>query len=357
MASSVSTNVQLEVIVAGNADRFAIARFLEAKFGSDVPAGFLDGAFLHWKFFAARPDWNGSRSYIAWQGGEVAAHVCAWPLAFSGPAGNIRALHLIDWAARSDIAGAGTMIYRHLMDLSGSVLAIGGSASARRVLPKIGFKPFGTVEIYARVVRPWRQLRTRPRGSTWREAARLARNTAWSFPPPPAAGPGWSALRVDRAPVELDSVLRRAAIVDFSCGVRTAALLDYLIDCPIASCELFTVSHGGTLRGYFLLNHVGGQSRIIDIFVDSAFVADWLAAYRLAVGAAAARPATCEITAFSSSSWVAEMLRHEGFRLRGEKPVALFDPKGQFNGVLPLNLQMVDSDAFFLYSPSFPYLT
>jgi hypothetical protein len=357
MATSVSNKVQLEVTAAGKEDQFAVARFLGTEFGSDVPDGFLGAAFLDWKFFAARPEWNGSRSYIVPQGGEVAAHVCAWPLVFSGPSGDIRSVHLIDWAARSDVAGAGMMIYRHLMDLSGSVLAIGGSASARRVLPKIGFQPFGTVEIYARIVRPWLQFRTRPRGSTWREAARLARNTAWSFPPPPTPGSGWSAGRVDRAPVELDSVRRHGAVVDFSCGVRTAALLDYLLGCPIASCELFTVSHDGTLRGYFLLNHVGGQSRVIDIFVDSALPSDWLAVYRLAVRAAAVRPATCEITAFSALSWVAEMLRREGFRLRDEKPVVLFDPRGQFSGVPPLHLQMVDSDAFFLQSPLFPYLT
>jgi hypothetical protein len=66
MASSVSNKVRFEVTVAGKEDRVAIARFVEVEFGSDVPDGFQ--AFLDWKFFAAGPEWNGSRNYIGREG-------------------------------------------------------------------------------------------------------------------------------------------------------------------------------------------------------------------------------------------------------------------------------------------------
>jgi hypothetical protein len=105
------------------------------------------------------------------------------------------------------------------------------------------------------------------------------------------------------------------------------------------------------------LNPVGGQCRIVDIWVDSEDRHDWQSAYRSAARAAADLPGTCEVTAASALPWVAEILRRDGFRQRGEKPVALYDPGGRLAGAPPVHLQMVDSDAFFLHSPSYPFVT
>ena len=113
----------------------------------------------------------------------------------------------------------------------------------------------------------------------------------------------------------------------------------------------------GQLRGYYLLNRIGGQCRIIDLYVDSAAPPDWQAAYRLAVNDAASQPQTCEITTFCSLPWVGKLLESEGFHQRDERPAMLFGREKSFAGAQQVHLQMVECDAFVVYSPSYPYLT
>jgi hypothetical protein len=334
-----------------------IARFLSDIFGPDVPVGFWDPRFLAWKFFDPHPAWEGTRSYVVEQEGAIVAHACVWPIPFRFGASRLACTHLIDWAATPAAPGVGIAVYRRLMQMSEAVLAMGGSDQARRVLPKIGFKPLGAVSRYARIIRPWRQYRTRRRGSFPREAARLFRNTLWSLASKSAAPREWSAQPMPRAGLDLDTLLTKAAPGGFTSRHRSAAALNYLLDCPLAPPRLFAVEHGSTLRGYFLLNTVAGQCRIIDMFVDSTLPAEWQAAYRLAVSQAASQPDTCEIVTFSSLSWIDTLLEEEGFHKRDERPTMLFDPQGTFSGAPPLHLQMADSDACFLSSPSFPYLT
>jgi hypothetical protein len=78
---------------------------------------------------------------------------------------------------------------------------------------------------------------------------------------------------------------------------------------------------------------------------------------RLALRAAAALPETCEVTIVNALTWLAAILRKEGFHQRGEKPVVLYDPRKRLAGAPPIHLQMVDSDAFFLHDLSYPFAT
>jgi hypothetical protein len=324
--SITSTPGQLEVTPALPEDIDEIGRLIATVFGADLPPRFVDRKFLEWKFFTPRPDWEGPRSFVVRDAGHIVAHACIWPTAFGS--------HIIDWLSDGSTPGAGVLVYRHLMQLSGTAIVMGGSAQARKLLPKLGFKAYGTLEIYARVIRPWKQFVTRPRGALWREAARLGRNTFWSLARLPKPDRGWSAEP----------------------AVATGRIA-YMLACPAGDCRFYRISHNGTPCGYFSLNQVNGQCRIIDIDVDSDDRADLRAAYRLAASAAANLPETCEITAVSSLPWVAEILRQDGFRLSGDKPVVLYDPQSRLAGAPPPNLQMVDSDAFFLYITIYPFVT
>jgi len=309
-----------------------IVELLRGIFGSSAPAEFFDARFMCWKFFAQHPEWSGARSYVIEQQNGIAAHACVWP--------GLRSAHLIDWAARPSAAGAGIAIYRHLMKLTGAVIAIGGSAAARKVLPKIGFRPYGTVEVFARPVRPWRQFQTRPRPNLLHEIARLAHHVLWNCAPRHAASPEWTAQPAARATLEFQ-------------GARSAAVVNYILECPIADLKYFVISRHGAPSGYFMLNLCQGQCRIVDIFVSS----NWQAAYRLAIRTAAALPGTCEISAFSSLPEIGALFRDEAFQKRDERPVLVYDPEDRLQAAPTLNLQMVDSDAFCLYNPSYPYLT
>ena len=336
---------------------------MRAVFGADLPEGLLDDAFLQWKFFAPHPGWDGARSYVVRDAGSIAgqsisgesiaAHACVWPTGFETPAGTVSSSHLIDWFAKPSVPGAGIALYRDLMRRTDTVVAIGGSSQARKLLPKIGFRPYATFCTYACVVRPWKQFRTRPHGPAWREFARLGRNTSWSLHKVPSPPSGWSAEPAAR----VEDPLPVARASTFSPGHRSAPLLNYLLACPAAACRYFRVFRDAALCGYFLLNQVAGQCRIIDLRVESDHPGDWRSAYRLAVRTASALEETCEVIVVSALPWLNEMLQQDGLRLRDERPVVLHDPHGRLAGAPPLHLQMVDSDAFFLYSRSYPFVT
>lgn len=348
----------IDISAAAPARQVEIAGFLSNAFGTDVPAGFCNAEFLAWKFFQPHPIWKGSRSYIVEQDGGIVAHACVWPVPFRCGHTQIPCTHLIDWVASPSSPGSGIAVYRKLMQISGRVLAIGGSDQARRVLPKIGFQPFGFVGRYARVVRPWRQYRTRPVQGGWlRGAARFGRNAVWSFQRRPAAPVEWSAGQMSKPSSELDDFLRDIQPGSYSSGHRSGAILQFIMSCPLAPARLFVIRHRSVLRGYFLLNRVAGQCRIIDLQMDSASPDDWRLAYRLALETAGGERETCEVVTFASIPSIGSVLREEGFHRRDERAVMLFDPAGTLSAAAPVHLQMVDSDAFFLSSTTHPYLT
>src|SRR5439155_10140522 len=78
----------------------------------------------------------------------------------------------------------------------GASLSIGGSEATRHIMPRIGFERVWEQRIYARVLRPFRQFRTRPGSKTPREIARLLRNTAYWLAPKAIANT-WSAREVE----------------------------------------------------------------------------------------------------------------------------------------------------------------
>lgn len=332
-------------------------RLFGATFGADTPSKFRSPAFLDWKFFLSRPGWEGSRSFIVQREGSILAHACVWPSAFHTPARAVSSCHLLDWIARPDAAGAGITLYRELMDLPEITIAIGGSLQARRLLPKLGFRPYGALRYFSRVIRPLRQFRTRPKGPVGREVLRLARNAVWSLPPLKQTGSGWLASEEARAGEWLDDLVSLPDFASFSPGARSSSLVNYLLDCPAARCSLYAVTRGNQPRGYFLLNEVHGQTRVIDLFVRSTDPEAWEAACRLAVRVAAGLPGTCEVVAASALAWLDDVFRRCGMRERDARPVLLYDPKRLLAGAPPLHIQMIDSDAFLVYVPSHLFLT
>jgi hypothetical protein len=236
------------------------------------------------------------------------------------------------------------------------VLAIGGSAQARKLLPKLGFQPRGTLDTFACVVRPWRQYRSRPTRTGWREIARLARNTAWCFRPIEVSERVWRAAPISDVGHLPDKAFRVPAST-FCLGVRSALWLQYLLDCPVMNCSLFALSKENVPRGYFLLNEIAGQCRIADLAVDSEAPLDWEAAYRVAVATAAKRKTTCEISAVSSLPWLSDVFRSLGFHLRAQAPVMLYDPAQRLVNAPPLHLRMTDNDHCFLFDEMYPFMT
>jgi hypothetical protein len=348
---------QMETVALDPSELELIAAFLTPLFAPGLPAELLSRSLLEWKLFAPRPDWRQPRSYVVRRHGEIVAHAAVWPSEFHLPAGTLRCGHLVDWAASASSAGSGVTLYQHLMRLPQVVFAIGGSAQARRLLPRIGFTPYGKVQSFARVVRPWKQFTSRPGSAGWRAVARLGRNTAWSIRALPAAGKGWYASPFPSAEPLANVLADPAGLQRFLPGRRTPAVVDYLLACPVAKYSLCAISGPNGAAGYFLLNRIGGQCRIIDMQLNTDEPEHWRMAYRLASCTAVEQPAVCEIVAATALEWLSAILEEDGYVLRQDTPVHLFDPAKHLAGTPPLHFQMVDWDAFYRYDPSFPYLT
>lgn len=311
------------------ADLPRIQALLRAAFNAPANARALDSALLRWKYWESTGAWNASRSFALEQDGELVAHGSVWPVCIPG----VNAANLLDWASARMPPGAGISLVRRLAEIVPVLVSTGGSPATRAIMPRIGFRHLGNQNIYARVLRPWRQHRTRPREPLHRALPRLVRNVAWSAAP---AVPlrGWR--------------VRRAESVD-----DTAA--SHVMKCPAARASVWLLQHPGGRNGYFVLSLVDGQMRIARLRIESETAADWAAAYSLAAATALNEPEACEVAALSSSRRVNEALEANGFHFRAQRPVFLYDPQRLVANAAALDFDMLDDDMSYLHLPGYPY--
>ncbi len=337
-----------------------LTEFLLGVFHLSSDAPFVRPEMIEWKYFSPRPDWTGSRSYVMRSEGRILAHGCVVPVTFrpraaaQGPPGLVTGMRVIDWAGGRQAPAAGVRIMRELAGLTDTVLAIGGSPDAVRVFPMMGFQHCGNAEVFARVVRPWRQFRSDPYPRGWKAPLRLARSTLFSLTPLPAAPAGWTRQAVTAFDQSICSALEFDA-ASFTTTARSPALLNYMLGCPGAAFSGFLLRQGDGVRGYFLLSHVAGQTRIAEVRVDSERTEDWQAAFALATRQAAADPATCEILAVASIRQGIESLRRNGYRLCRHDQIFLLDPGRRLAGVPDLNLDLLVGDEAYIHVPSYPF--
>jgi hypothetical protein len=203
------------------------------------------------------------------------------------------------------------------------------------------------MQVYSRIVRPWRAGTTD--GSLWslKGAARMVRNTFRSLEPRRPAPRGWSTGAVDdRLSAVQELVDRKTSSTATAQRMRSAASLRYLLRCPGSNSRLAYLARHGAICGYFMLNRIDAQCRIVDIYVDSDQHDDWQSAYTLALLTAMDDNETGEVIAATSLPQLGGILTACGMRLLRQKPVLLFERAGGQRVDLPLSLQLADSDAF-----------
>ena len=335
------------------ADLDAVTGLLVSVFNSTPDAPFVNPQLLRWKYFDSGPQWNGSRSYLLRKAGQIHAHCAVWPLNLHVDGAEITCLCYIDWANRSDLPGAGFMLKKKLMKLADASIVVGGSTETRETVPKLGYVHVSDVTSFARVVRPWKQFRTRPSEPLLKGTARLSRNTLWTVSSSASIAKGWSAVQVDSF-VDLSDSDHQ---IPYPTPWRSAEYLNFWLTCPAAEVKGYQVLYSESVYGYFLLSRVGGQTRIADIRLNSRDQQKWSAAYRLATNAAAQLPETCEILAAASTPLASDALLASGFRDRGSSPLFLYDPKKKLAGLPPIFWNMIEGDAAYLNDPAYPFVT
>jgi hypothetical protein len=350
--------VSFEFRAATTSDLQEIIDLMRTAFRANPEAPFLDRALLHWKYFEPGPDWIGSRSYVLRQDGDLLAHGCAWPVKLMVGGQSHTALTLVDWAGSNARLGAGLHIVLKMATLADALISIGGSEATRKIMPRIGFRTVDQQSLYARVLRPWRQFRTRPGAATpreiAREIARLTRNTGYSLAGR-AATNGWSLRSVATVDPRL--------IADSSPGpgpssLHGSELVAFMTRCPGARISSHELLKQGQPAGYVILSLVNGQSRIAEIRMRSREQQDWIAAVSATVNAAFEFPEASELIAWTSDPLLVHALDANGFRARDRRSIFVRDPgKVLADGAAGWDLTMLDDDSAFLSFPDHPYAT
>jgi len=307
-----------------------------------------DPGHLYWKYWQERSDWSGARSFVLTDGRDLLAHVAVVPGAIRYEGTRASVMHMIDWAARRDAAGAGVRLAKHVARMSDFVFATGGSRHTVKILPLIGYVECGRISGYVRTLAPLEILR-RPIPSRRRLIPRLARSLLWSLSAPRPDTVGWQTRRIQADDIErmcppLPTEMPGQAVFE-----RSPARLRDVLACPIVPIELYGLEKVGQIGGYFLLSYAPGQARIADMWIASQDPADWRALIHAAVKQAASKGGLAELVVWSSDPSLSQALAGCGFHERLSLPLSLCAAPNRAFPHDIMRVQMIDSDAFYLY--------
>jgi hypothetical protein len=331
-----------------------LVQFLVKSFRAEPGLNSFRPEVIHWKYFTHHLEWEGPRSLAIRQEGSIVAHGGVWPVRLVTPQAEIKAIHLIDWAASRSAVGAGVHLLRKVAGLADVLLTVGGSADTRNLLPKLGYRRLGELRQYARVVRPGLLFQKTPQ-KNWKTPVKFLRNSLYALKGMPSAPQGLHAAKVASFAEAISGSTAHAA--NLTSSARTAAGLNHLLSCPAAQFSAFQVSDAKGSRGYFVLAQIGGQARIVDIRLEDGDRESWQAICALAVRSAAEAPETCEIVAASSIESTGAAWLRAGFVQRRTEQIFGYDPQNLLSAGSPLDLSLADGDQSFLSDPAFPFLS
>lgn len=316
------------------------------SFGLDSPS--VDPHRMHWKYWQEHDGWPGSRSYVLARGNQILAHagIVAGTCAFGDSRFGV--IHLIDWAARPGVPGAGMAIMRHIASLTDVLVAIGGSEQTLSILPAIGFRPHGMATHYARALRPKRGLLAAT-GLGRRALPRLvSRGLQASATSRFRVGGGWTSRMVPRAEVRKASLPLPVPTADLAVLERRPGLFEYALDCPAVRMSLHAVERNGKVRGYFLLALDNGRARMADCWMDSDDAADWRTLIELAALESRRHPDIGSLVALASDPLLCRYLADCGF-VPGRVDAVQLMPSGQAPILhARLRVQLLDNDFAWL---------
>lgn len=304
---------------------------------------------LHWKYWRERSDVPGPRSIVLTDGRALLAHAALIPGTLRWGATEARVIHMIDWAARREAAGAGVRLMMHVGRQTDFLLAIGGSKDTLTIMPRMGYKLCGTVTGHVRTIAPLGILK-RPSPSAWKVLPRIARSFYWTLTAPGGDWGRWEVRRIGYDEVDRLSPVLPSPRPGMAIFGRTTERLRHALSCPIVPMELYALEKAGEIGGYFLLSYAPGQARLADCWMRSEDPADWRAMIHAAVDRARRRGGSAEITVWSSDPKLGQVLGESGFHARQNLPIYL---KASGREPLPgdtLRVQMLEDDAFYFYT-------
>jgi hypothetical protein len=312
-----------------------------------------DPQHLHWKYWQERSDWPGPRSFVLTDGHDLLAHGALVPGTLCSGETRQRMVHMIDWAARRDAVGAGVLLMKYVGRQTDFLLGIGGTEHTRKIMPLIGYRFCGNVTAYVRPLSAIRLLQ-RPGGPRWKRGLRFARSALWSLSAPKDDVGEWRAQPIDPEDVMQVAEVLPAATSEVPVLERSPELFRHALACPIVPVKLYALRRAGRIEGYFVLSHTPAQVRLADLWTKSSNPEDWRALVHSAIHQARYHADAAEIGAWSSDARLSQVLRECGFHARFTVPIYI---RGSASVTVPdrtPSVQMLDSDAFYLYDSCNP---
>ena len=319
------------------ADQDRLIEFLARVFSSGPQDDFLNPSVLRWKYWEPREDYPQPRSFVLERDGRIVAHAGLWPVKVPTGTKNELGFHLIDWAADPAVSGAGVFLLQRLSETCDFLYAIGGTEITLSILRALGFRQIAEALVWARPIRPWRQILNH-QSVDLRLPLRLLRNFWWSKTPRAAVEDGWSALQLGER--------HRNGLQAFA-KERDDSFFPYVERCPVARCLIFNVFEKDRPVGFFVLAAKWEQTRIAGVWLEDTSPGAWRAVFQLAQDVALRLTSTSEIVVRGTTEACATAAAQTGMRLRASVPVLLHRKAGTA-GPLPLQFHFLDNDDFFL---------
>jgi hypothetical protein len=303
---------------------------------------------LYWKYWQERADWPDPRSYVTTKGSDIIAHAGIVPGTSTSGVRRAKLIHLTDWAAHPAEIGAGVGLLQYISRLCDAIFSVGGSSHTLQILPRLGFRSWGSVNGYVRTLHPLRLLRSAENVGR-KLLPRFVRSVLWAATAPSRLSGDWQVRRISANEARTLERVLPISTGEMTVLERSEALFSHALMCPIASMELYAVERAGRLRGYFVLAFVPTQARLADCWMDSGDPADWRALVQCAVRQAKLNPDVAELIAWANDPMLSRVLLDCGFHERHVLPLLLLAngftaPKGI------LRVQMLDNDGAYLHS-------
>jgi hypothetical protein len=333
------------------ADIPELSQFLIRGFGVPAASAFFSHEVLLWKYFDGPrgPSEDSECSLIAHSAGRIIGHIGVCPRQFivSGDgAGAVSATHGIDWLGSAAHPGSGAVLMLQAFATSMTQYAVGGSAQAQAVFPRLGFEQKPGLVIFHKVLTPFHRLRTTSQ-RLFRRWAGTAKDmlSVWRARTPPV--PQTVELRPEPTfTEEIDCLQRQSSRRIVTCR-RDHLLLNYFLRYPLGGFSGWTIHTSGRMVGVAVLKITPQgrirHGRIVDCWLDSEDPSFWQAAIAALVERLRALSAD-DVTCYATTSSLHAALLWNVFAKSGESNVYFRDKRHSLPRDLPLGLSMLEGD-------------
>jgi hypothetical protein len=341
----------MQITPLRRADIPELSQFLLSDRSDGAPAPHFSHEVLSWKYLdgPSGPSEDSVRSLVVRAAGKIIGHIgmCHRQLFVSGHGTtHVSTLHAIDWHSSAAHPGSGALLMLRAFATSQTQYALGGSAQAQALFPRLGFEQKPGVAVFRKVLTPFHRLRSTGQG-LFRKWAGTAKDmvSVWCERRPPVA------QTVELRPAqtfteEIDCLHRRSSPHMVTCQ-RDHLLLNYFLRCPLSGFSGWTIHTSERMIGFAVLKitpHGRVQlGKIVDCWLDTEDLSYWETTVEVLVGRLRALSAD-SVTCYGTTPSLHAALLRNGFAKSGNRKVFFRDKQQLLPHDFSFGLSMLEGD-------------